>query len=78
MLQIKFIKNDGSSYEIKNIFNLEFVGHFMVMCLDDMKTRVVRSLADLAGYELKDMPVVKQGKSKRANNTKKAVKKAKK
>ena len=48
---------------IKDVHDVSFVGEYMVLCLVDMRTRLVRHFSNILCYEIIDQPIVNPHKT---------------
>lgn len=51
-MQIKLVHNDQTVETIKDIHDMSFMGEIMVMCLNDMETRITRDLRKINNYKI--------------------------
>lgn len=59
MYQLKITESANGEVEIiKNVNDLSFTGGFMIICLGDLKNRLVRPLDRIISYEYKEQPVI--------------------
>lgn len=59
------VKEEGAEIDIiKDVNDVSFVGEYMIMCLSDMRTRLVRHLSKILYYEIIEQPVVNPHKVK--------------
>jgi hypothetical protein len=49
----------GSKEKVENVNDVSFVSEFMIMCMSDMKTRIVRRLSQIEEYKIVEQPVKK-------------------
>ena len=66
MRTLKINLVEGKPIDYPEITDIEVLSHFMFILLPDGKTRELIDLNSIKSYVLKDKPVIKQGKSKRA------------
>lgn len=63
MYQIKIVNSaDGATEEIKDINDITFMGEVMIICLADLKTRLVRPLSKMTEYIYKEQPYINANK----------------
>lgn len=59
---MKINKKDGSVENIKNIHDVSWGENFAIICMEDLKTRFVRPLAEIESYEIKGQPTLSKKK----------------
>ncbi len=49
---------------IKDVHDVSFVGEFMILCMADMRLRLVRAMHNILCYEIIEQPIVNPHKPK--------------
>jgi hypothetical protein len=53
---------DDGKAKIENVNDVSFVGEFMILCMSDLKTRLVNHLSRITEYKIVEQPVSKAKK----------------
>lgn len=50
---------------LKDVHDVSFVGEYMVLCMADLKLRLVRHMSNILCYEIVEQPIVNPHKAKK-------------
>jgi len=58
---VTVVTKDNKKTEEKDVNDVSFQGDFMILCLIDLKTRVVKNLHDIDFYKIVEQPIEVKG-----------------